>query len=208
MDATATAIERYRRLLDAHGEALLRVAAASIRHGLATGASLPVDAADYAEPLRQEGASFVTLHHQGALRGCVGSSNAYRPLVSDVAANAFAAAFCDSRFPTMVREDLDDLALSVTLLSDAVPIRFAHEAELLAQLRPGKDGLIIASDGKRALFLPQVWSSLPSPQDFLRHLKQKAGLRSEQWRENFFAERFEAVSIASAAMEDPASLWR
>jgi Uncharacterized conserved protein len=208
MDTTAAAVDRYHRLLDAHGETLLQVAAASIRHGLTANASLPVTAAEYPEPLRQDGASFVTLTHRGALRGCVGSSLAHRPLVSDVAANAFAAAFHDSRFPTLVLEDLDGLALSVTLLSDAVPIHFVDEADLLAMLRPGTDGLIIASDGKRALFLPQVWAAIPDPRDFLQHLKQKAGIRSEQRREEFSAERFEAVSIASTEIPDSARLWR
>lgn len=208
MEAAAAAADHCRRLLGDHGETLLHVAAASIHHGLVAGAPLPISTTEHATALQQEGASFVTLYHLGELRGCVGSSRAHRPLVADVAANAFAAAFRDSRFSALKRTEVDELSLSVTLLSDPVAMTFDDEADLLAQLRPGKDGLIIESDGKRALFLPQVWSSLPQPTRFLGQLKQKAGLRADHWRSDFTAERFEAVSISSAALAEPASLWR
>lgn len=208
MEVAADAADRCRRLLGEHGETLLHVAAASIRHGLTSGASLPVSSAEHAAALRQEWASFVTLYHRGELRGCVGSSKAHRPLIADVAANAFAAAFRDSRFPALKRSEADDLSLSITLLSEAVPMSFDNEADLLAQLRPGKDGLIIESEARRALFLPQVWVNLPEPLHFLGHLKQKAGLRADHWRSDFTAARFEAVSISSTTMQHPESLWR
>lgn len=204
----APATDRSRRILGDHGETLLHVAAASIRHGLATGMALPVSAGEHAEPLRQTGASFVTLYHEGSLRGCVGTATPHRPLVVDVAANAFAAAFRDSRFPRLDSDEQDGLALSVTLLTEAVTMTFDDEADLLAQLRPGRDGLIIESDGKRALFLPQVWSTLPKPAHFLGQLKQKAGLQADHWRRDFTAARFEAVSVSCSELADPASLWR
>jgi AMMECR1 domain-containing protein len=58
-------------------------------------------------------------------------------------------------------------------------MRFADEADLLAQIRPGEDGLILECDGKRATFLPQVWESLPDKAQFIGQLLRKAGLPAE-----------------------------
>lgn len=194
-------------LLKRHGETLLHVAAASIEHGLGCGRPLTVHGGDYAPELRAPGASFVTLKRGGDLRGCVGTPEAFRPLVEDVAANAFAAAFRDSRFPKLTADERADLVLSVSVLSPPEAISFADEAGLLAQLRPGIDGLIIESGDHRALFLPQVWESLPQPRRFLAHLKQKAGLAIDHWSGDVRAWRFTARSISSAALPDPAALW-
>ena len=62
------------------------------------------------------------------------------------------------------------------MLSSPKPLRFADEADLLAQIREGEDGLILQADGKRGTFLPQVWESLPDKRAFLGELIRKAGL--------------------------------
>jgi AMMECR1 domain-containing protein len=67
-------------------------------------------------------------------------------------------------------------ALAVSVLSRAKPMRFGDEAELLAQLRPGEDGVILEYEGRRATFLPQVWESLPEKKSFLGELMRKAGI--------------------------------
>jgi AmmeMemoRadiSam system protein B/AmmeMemoRadiSam system protein A len=126
--------------------------------------------------LAQAGASFVTLTRGGSLRGCVGSLQALRPLGADVAENARGAAFGDPRFPALTAHEWPACRVEVSLLSAPKPVRFADEDDLLAQLRPGEDGVIIESGGKRGTFLPQVWQSLPEPRAFLRELARKAGL--------------------------------
>ena len=55
-------------------------------------------------------------------------------------------------------------------------MRFAEEADLVAQIRPGEDGIILECEGRRATFLPQVWESIPDKRAFLRELARKAGL--------------------------------
>ena len=196
-----------RALLANHGATLLHVAAASIEHGLATGRPLAVDVKEYAGEIAAKGACFVTLKRDGKLRGCIGSSGARRPLVTDAAENAFAAAFRDRRFQPLKRDDLQGLDLSVSVLSAAVPMKFADQADFMAQLRPKVDGLIIEDGGKRALFLPSVWESLPKPGTFLAHLKMKAGMKPEHWSKNFKAWRFIAEEIYAADLDDPAALW-
>jgi hypothetical protein len=196
-----------RALLETHGETLLHLAAASIEHGLARGTPLPVDPTDYPQALRDNGACFVTLKHNGRLRGCVGSPRAYRPLVEDVADNGFAAAFRDSRFPKLEAGETQELSLSVSVLSPPAPMTFVDEADLLKQLRPEVDGLIIEAEGRRALFLPQVWESLARPQAFLAQLKVKAGLDRDHWAADFKAWRFTSESVASESLEHPEALW-
>jgi hypothetical protein len=189
-----------RRMLDRHGATLLHVAASSIEHGLRHAQPLAVTAGDYPHALRNAGASFVTLSDAGRLRGCVGSPEAHRPLIEDVAVNGFAAAFRDGRFPGLAPDERYSLRVSVSVLSPPQPLQFADEAELLVQLRPGRDGLIINSNGRRALFLPQVWESLGEAHEFVGHLKEKAGLARVHWASDFRAWRFAAESISTDAL--------
>ena len=196
-----------RLLLKNHGPALLHLAAASIEHGLEHGRALPVKGADRAPELRRDGVSFVTLKRNGKLRGCIGSSARQRPLFEDVAANGYAAAFKDPRFPALAKDELDTLVVSVSVLSPSHPMTFADEADLLGQLRPGTDGLTIMDGKLRALFLPSVWKSLPKREQFLGHLKVKAKLTRDHWSDDFKAWRFVAEEISSASLGEAVSLW-
>lgn len=84
---------------------LLGLARESIEYGLRSGRSLPVQLTDYSPALQARQASFVTLEKAGQLRGCIGSLEAYRPLVEDVAEHAYAAAFRDPRFPRSIQRN-------------------------------------------------------------------------------------------------------
>jgi AmmeMemoRadiSam system protein A len=180
---------------------LLEVARNSIEHGLREGRPLAVDPGTYASRLRAPGAAFVTLHERGALRGCIGHLEAIGPLVRDVAENAFAAAFRDPRFPPLQTHELDQLEIEISVLTEPEPLDCASEVELLRQIVPGRDGLILAEGASRGTFLPTVWESLPSPQDFIRHLKVKAGLRPDHWSEAIRVWRYHTESFS----EDPQS---
>jgi AmmeMemoRadiSam system protein A len=124
-----------------------------------------------------------------------------------VSEHAFAAAFRDHRFPPLSREELADLSLSVSVLSAPSPMTFAGERDLLAQLRPHVDGLIIEDAGHRALFLPAVWETLPEAESFLGHLKVKAGLSAGHWSDRFMAWRFVAEEVSGDDLPDPSALW-
>lgn len=184
-------------ICEQHGATLLDTATASIDHGLQYGVPLPVDSSFHHGDLQTPGCSFVTLYLDGALRGCVGSAQPERPLINDVAVNGFAAAFHDHRFPKLSAAERERLALSVSVLTVPQAMRFAGEDDLLAQLKPGEDGLIIRSGPHRGLFLPQVWSGLPRPREFLDHLKVKAGLERDAWPADLMAWRFAARSVSN-----------
>jgi len=198
---------RTRRLMEKHGETLLHLAAASVEFGLDRGRSLPVNVRDYALDLRDDGASFVTLKRNGDLRGCIGTATARQPLVKDVVEHAYAAAFQDPRFPALSRRETKGLSLSVSVLSEPAPMHIENEHDLLAQLRPHVDGLIIRDAGRQALFLPAVWESLPDPVQFLRHLKLKAGMTAAHWSAGVLAWRFVAEEISTDDLDDPAAVW-
>lgn len=170
-----------------HGDVLLDTATRSIRHGLDHQKALVVDSNPHESPLKAQRSSFVTLHLDGKLRGCMGGLKARLPLICDVAEHAFMAAFKDPRFSGVTSEELPRLDVHLSILSPQTPIRFDSEDHLLSLLRPGIDGLVIARDTHRATFLPSVWESLPEPASFLRRLKEKAGISrsnppTEAWR--------------------------
>lgn len=176
-------------------EALLGVASASIRHGIERGSPLRVDPDRFSPRLREPGACFVTLRCSGRLRGCVGSLEATRSLVEDVAQNAFASAFRDSRFQPLTQEEEAGLDVHLSILTPPEPLPCRSEAELLSKLQPGIDGLILQDGPNRATFLPSVWESLVEPKKFLAELKRKAGLREDHWSDGIRFQRYRTESI-------------
>ncbi len=158
---------------EAHARTLLAIARNSIEAALGTVAPKELPDERWLRPTR---ATFVTLTQNGGLRGCIGSLEAHRSLGEDVSHNARAAALSDPRFPPLMREELGRTRIEVSLLSTPKLLAFADHADLIAQLRPGEDGLILEYGGARGTFLPQVWESLPGPEQFVAELKRKAGL--------------------------------
>ena len=185
-----------RAAVEAMGDTLLELVRAGIAIGFDTGGPARVNAGpDLAPLLAAHGAAFVTLRRHGALRGCIGSPVAWRPLIADVVEHAFNAAFKDPRFPKLHLLELAGLKLSVSVLTPPTPIRFDGEADLLAQLRPGVDGLIIADAGHRSLFLPSVWAEIPDRRQFLMALKMKAGMPAGHFSAGFAAQRFRSIEV-------------
>ncbi len=178
-----------------HAETLLEVARSSIEHGLATGRPLEVDENEYPPALREKLATFVTLRRRGALRGCTGVIEPRRPLVRDVAINAYRSAFEDPRFLPLAPEELEDLDIHISVLSPLEPVSCASEEELLAKLRPGVDGLVLHEGYRSATFLPAVWQQVPEPRKFLAELKRKAGLPADYWSPSIRFERYQAEEI-------------
>jgi len=168
------------------GRALLAIARSAIgaELGVAT-ASEPRHAA-----LGQPAATFVTLKQSGELRGCIGTLKPLRPLGVDVRENALAAAFRDPRFPPLSVREYESTTVEVSLLSADERIDVTTEADLIAQLRPGIDGLILQYGVQRATFLPQVWESLPEPRGFVAALKRKAGLPVDFWSPRMTVSRY------------------
>lgn len=183
----------YKMLSTEHNQQLLQIARISIQHGLEKNSGLKLSVENYPETLRETRATFVTLKIDTQLRGCIGTTQAISPLVISVSDNAWSSAFRDPRFKPLTHEEFELIHISISILTPSTPITFGTEKELLEQLRPDIDGLIIEKGSQRATFLPSVWEALQKPEDFLLQLKLKAGMRPDHNPER--AWRYQSISI-------------
>ncbi|WP_083928358.1 AmmeMemoRadiSam system protein A [Marinobacterium rhizophilum] len=181
---------------------LLDVARQAIIVGAESGQVLEPDLEHVPKVFREPGASFVTLYRrmgqERLLRGCVGSLEPRRPLLQDVAFNAYCSAFKDRRFAPVTPGELSTLELELSILSPLVALHFTDEADLLRQLVAGEDGLVIECGEHRGTFLPSVWGQLPNVDDFWIHLKHKAGLAADFWSPKLRCWRYRVLKIREA----------
>jgi AmmeMemoRadiSam system protein A len=177
-------------LSDEDKKTLHDIARASVKSGLEHGCALSVVPKDYPAHLRTNKATFVTLKINGQLRGCIGTLQARQPLVNDVAEHAYAAAFRDPRFSPLNKNEFTQLQYHISILGETEPLEFSSERDLLDKMRPGIDGLVLSDGFHKGTFLPSVWESLPTASEFLRHLKQKAGLPADYWSDSIKVERY------------------
>ncbi|UPT77001.1 AmmeMemoRadiSam system protein A [Sulfurovum sp. XGS-02] len=128
--------------------------------------------------LKENGAAFVTINTKshGQLRGCIGSLHACRPLYEDIIHNAQSAALCDPRFLPLSIEELDQIDIEVSILSEPQPLSYDSIEDLKAKIVPFKDGIVLKLNGRQATYLPQVWEQLPRFEDFFSSLCLKANL--------------------------------
>jgi AmmeMemoRadiSam system protein A len=126
---------------------------------------------------RQHYGTFVTLEHGGNLRGCIGHIVAVEPLWEDIRDNAVAAALSDPRFAAVQLPELAGLDIEVSILTPMAPVPGPDGFVV------GRHGVVLAAEGRRAVFLPQVAPEQGWDRDTtLRHLSLKAGLGPDAWR--------------------------
>ena len=161
---------------------LIKHARRAMEDVVCTGQLQPLDLDAYSESLREPGATFVTLTRRGRLRGCVGALEPILPLIEDVCEHAAAAAVRDYRFPPVRAEELLEIEIEISRLTQPKPLHYQCPEDLLALLRPGIDGVILHDGLSRATFLPQVWERVPDPVSFLSYLCQKMGSDPLLWQ--------------------------
>ena len=169
---------------------MLDIARRSIDAGL-DGARMPsLDAEGRQGALATQRGSFVTLTRNGELRGCMGVIESPRPLAQNTADCAFSAAFRDRRFNPLTSAEAGQIRIEVSVLSEMEPFVVRDREDLLQQLQPGVDGLLMEDGRYRSIFLPQVWKKVGSAQEFLDHLLSKAGLPGDYWSGTIRFSRF------------------
>ncbi|HEY5739356.1 MAG TPA: AmmeMemoRadiSam system protein A [Gammaproteobacteria bacterium] len=173
---------------------LLEIARESIEAGAAAERAPRIDV-DGCAGLLQPAAVFTTLTRDGALRGCVGSLQAQRPLAQAVADSAFNAAFHDRRFKPLDVGEFGLVRIEISVLSAMQPIDAPTRQALLEQLQPGIDGLLVEDRGCRATFLPKVWENLAAPGAFVDQLLVKAGLGAGYWSQTLSLYRYHTHSF-------------
>lgn len=144
----------------------------------------------------ENGACFVTLEKDDDLRGCIGSVIAHRALIDDLINNAQSSAFSDARFQPLKVDEFDDLCINVSLLSSPEKMSFEDEEDLLNEIRPNIDGIIIKDGIYQAVYLPSVWEQIPDKVDFLKSLKIKAGMPPNHFSATFEAYRYTTEYIS------------
>jgi len=177
---------------------LLALARESMAHGIATGLPIPVRAEEWPDSLWVPRATFVTLTREGRLRGCRGRIDAVQPLPQDVAVSAVETALDDPRFPPVTATELPELEIAISMLTPPETLSVSDRESLRLAVVPHPDGLLIASGGHRATFLPKVWEQLPDVDDFLDALWGKAGLRRRIWPSDLHVQRYDAIEFAEA----------
>jgi AmmeMemoRadiSam system protein A len=160
---------------------LLQLARKSIEAAVRGEHALKISLQEYSPDLQEEGAAFVTLTRSGRLRGCIGAIEAYQPLVQDVCEHAAAAATEDFRFDPVQPAELADLKIEISRLTRPIPLRYSSPEDLLEQLHPGVDGMVVKEGFRRATFLPQVWEKIPDKREFLSNLCMKMGAPANYW---------------------------
>ena len=130
--------------------------------------------------LEENRGTFVTLHKNRKLRGCIGNIEPVKNIFQGVQDNAKNAAFNDTRFSPLSLEELDETIIEVSILTQPENIDYTDIQDLITKLKPGIDGVIIKKDYNSATFLPQVWKQLKDPEIFLKHLCIKARLQPDE----------------------------
>lgn len=126
--------------------------------------------------------TFVTLTIDKNLRGCIGNLTARESILKSIEENAGHAAFHDHRFSPLKKDELDQIRIEISILTEPEPLAYNDASDLIAILKEKKCGVIIKKGPASATFLPQVWEQLPDPEEFLSHLCLKAGLTASAWQ--------------------------
>lgn len=190
-------------------KAAVALAERTIAHGVEHGEPLSLNAR--IEELFPDGdrATFVTVELAGELNGCIGRLAPTRPLPEDIVHNAYRAAFRDHRFPPVGPEDLDATSVHISVLNPLEPIPADEEADIWESVEPGRHGLLLATDDKHGTFLPSVWEKVESRDQFLAHLKRKAGLPPDAWPPNlrvlrYTVDEFDRKTLREETADAPA----
>ncbi|HUT53555.1 MAG TPA: AmmeMemoRadiSam system protein A [bacterium] len=163
-------------LADTDKKVLLKIARDTIE-GYARSGKKPPLPADLPPSLRGRQGAFVTVHHRGQLRGCIGTFFGEGELASTVRNMAYAAGWEDPRFEHLTAEELPDTDLEISVLS---PL---HEISDVNEILVGKHGIFITKGYYRGVLLPQVATEQGWDRDtFLSHTCIKAGLRPDAWK--------------------------
>ncbi len=137
------------------------------------------------ELFQKKAGAFVTLHTlDGELRGCIGTFlPTTEDLAHEIAQNAISAALEDPRFPPVSAEELDEIAVSVDVLSTP------EEVKSEKALDPKKYGIIVESGWRRGLLLPDL-EGVNTVEEQIRIAMAKAGIKRYDKIYRFTVERY------------------
>ncbi len=174
--------DSYQDLSQYQGQVLVKLARQIIAERLGQ-KSIKVDTDSLSDAVfKEKRGTFVTLQIRDKLRGCIGSLEASEPILNGIKRNAVNAAFHDPRFSPLKAEELDNVDIEISILTQPQPLQYSGSKDLISKLRVDVDGVVLRKGSASATFLPQVWEQLPKPKQFLSNLCMKAGLSADTWK--------------------------
>lgn len=160
-------------------ETLLKLARSTIESLVRTGSSPTLSPSGN----QRKRACFVTLKKEGELRGCIGDIRAEKSLSECVRDNAINAAANDRRFSPVKEDELGNLKIEISVLSEPRIVQKDSPQGLLDAIHTGSDGVILQRGNSAAVYLPQVWEQLPDKEKFLASLCRKGGMNELCWKD-------------------------
>ena len=151
-------------------QSLLQLARQTLEYYFTNKEKMLLEVVDLDEELTQKRGTFVTLTRGGELRGCIGHIEAIQEIYKDVIDNALSSAFSDHRFRPLEQEELNNIKIEISILSEPRELKYTSTEDLLNQLVPLRDGVIIELGRNGATYLPQVWEGWENKPEFLTSL--------------------------------------
>jgi AmmeMemoRadiSam system protein A len=173
-------------LTDHEKEYLINLSRQTLYWYLRDGTIPKPDESTLSENLRQKRGCFVTLYKRNfGLRGCIGIFGKERMLYENVINRTIAAATQDSRFSMVKYDELKEIKIEISVLTEPKELQFNSPNDLLARVRPLKDGVILITKYGQSTFIPQVWEELPNKEEFMSALCEKQHAPRDTWRTEF-----------------------
>jgi len=171
-------VEEDQMLSKEEKKRLLQIARDSMTTYVKTGKKLELKEDN--PTLNREMGAFVTLHHRGQLKGCIGNIIGEGPLYLTVRDMAIASSTADTRFEPVTSSELSDIELEISVLSELEKIDDPKKIEM------EKHGVLVKSGMRSGVFLPQVATETGwSRDEFMSNLcTHKAGLSPDAWKKN------------------------
>jgi len=167
----------------AQQEQLLGLAREQLVASVAGEGSIDVYPPELSDRTLRDGAAFVSLTVDGALRGCmIDRFEPHEPLVSNVLRNVQSAVQSDERFAVIKEDEIEKVRIKISIVYDIETLRFDSPHDLEDKLTPFVDGVILSTDEELSTYLPSVWETFPDPDEFLSQLSVKAGWDADRWR--------------------------
>lgn len=132
---------------------------------------------EHQNTLRNERAgAFVSIHKNGQLRGCIGTTEATSDsLLDEIIHCAISACSSDPRFNPVDPSELIDLEIKVDRLYPYEPVIDIYE------LDEQRYGVIVEKGSKRGLLLPRI-EGVNSVEEQIEIAKRKAGIHSDDYQ--------------------------
>ncbi len=181
---------------------ILKVAKKTIAYAMRYDKIMPIEIESFSDILRTPWGLFVTIEtekntniYKSRSLGSKGSVKSTYPLIKGVVEYSYGAGFKDERFYPLNIERVENFTLNISICSIPLAINCSSDMDIIRQLVPYKDGILLEVNDVKSSFSPNVWKLLPRAKDFWLNLRKKANLRTGVWSDSFKISRYYTVEL-------------